>query len=58
MSDTPRYLVLDDARRRLRLTVEDCWADAFALGGHTDALTLSQFFEGSQPLPETEIDIA
>lgn len=57
MSDIPRYLALDSSRRSLGLTVEDCWADAFALGSHIDSLMLSEFFEGSRSLPVGEVEI-
>ena len=57
MTDRSARAMLEQQRRRFRLTIEDCWAAYFALGGHNELTSLRAFLHGDLTLPQAEIDI-
>jgi mannose-6-phosphate isomerase-like protein (cupin superfamily) len=57
MTDLTAAALLERQRRRFGLSIEDCWAAYFALGGHSEVESLRAFLHGDRALPQTEIDI-
>jgi hypothetical protein len=57
MTDISARTILEQQRRRFALSLEDCWAAYFALGGHRDLAAISAFLDGDLVLPQTEVDI-
>jgi hypothetical protein len=52
-----RQALLEEARTRLELSLEDLWRDYFALGGNASPLELEAFLHGAMNAPRREYDI-
>jgi hypothetical protein len=52
-----RHELLEDARTRLDVSIEDLWREYFALGGDASPLELEAFLQGALNPPRREYDI-
>ena len=52
-----RQALLEEARTRLELSIEDLWRDYFALGGNASPLELEAILQGAMKVPRREYDI-